>query len=101
LKEAKAKGVEIRIATSGSVGCNEAVKALSTIAELRSINQKEVPIEGKVFLVDGKELILGLLDTKSVHATQDLVIWTKSEHAASNVFEPLFNILWEHSKAIS
>lgn len=100
LKEASEKGVEIKIATSGSEGCSEAIKALSSIAELRSVNQREIPIEGKVFLVDGKELIFGLLDTKSVHATQDLAIWSKSEHVASNIFEPLFKVLWEHSKTI-
>lgn len=101
LKEASKKGVEIKIATSGSEGCSEAIKTLSTIAELRYINQKEVPIDGKIVLVDGKELILGLLDTKSVHSTQDLVVWSKSEHAASNIFEPLFKVLWSHSKPIS
>jgi sugar-specific transcriptional regulator TrmB len=100
LREAKEKGVEIKIATSRSEGCSEAIKALSTIAELRSVNQKEVPIEGKIVLVDGKELMFGLLDTKSIHTTQDLVIWSKSEHAASSIFEPLFKVIWNHSKPI-
>jgi hypothetical protein len=101
LKEAKEKGVEIKIATSRSEGCSEAIKALSTIAELRYINQKEIPVEGKIILVDGKELMLGLLDSKSIHSSQDLVIWSKSEHAASNIFEPLFKVLWSHSKPVS
>jgi sugar-specific transcriptional regulator TrmB len=101
LKEAKEKGVEIKIATSRSEGCSEAIKALSTIAELRNVNQKEVPIEGKIVLVDGKELMFGLLDTKAIHTSQDLVIWSKSEHAASGIFEPLFKVLWSHSKPIS
>lgn len=100
LKQAKEKGVEIKIATSGSEGCSEAIKALSSIAELRNVNKKEVPLQGRIFLVDGKELIFGLIDSKSVHSTQDLVIWSKSEHAARNVLDPLFKVVWEHSKPL-
>jgi sugar-specific transcriptional regulator TrmB len=101
LRRAKEKGVDIKIATSGSEGCLEAIKAFSSIAEIRSVNQKEVPITGRIFLIDGRELIFGLTDLKSVHATQDLAIWSKSEHAAKNFLEPLFKLVWNHSKPVS
>jgi len=42
-----------------------------------------------------------LTDSKTVHSSQDLTLWSKSEHAAGEVFEPLFNLLWTHSKEIS
>jgi sugar-specific transcriptional regulator TrmB len=101
LKKAKEKGVEIKIVTNSSERCSDAIKALSSIAEIRVANDKEIPISGRFTVVDGKQLIFGLTDPKSVHSTQDLVMWSKSEHAASQVLEPLFNLVWNHSKAVS
>jgi len=101
LKKAKERGVEIRIATNSYEKCEDAIKALSNIAEIRRVNEKEVPITGRFTVVDGKELVFGLMDTKSVHSTQDLAIWSRSEHAAGNVFDPLFKLVWEHSKPVS
>jgi sugar-specific transcriptional regulator TrmB len=101
LKKASNKGVVIKIATTPGEKAAEAIKAFADIAEVRSVNEKEVPISGRFVIVDGKELVFGLTDSKTVHATQDLAIWSKSEHAASNVLEPLFKLVWNHSKPVS
>ncbi|MEM7818798.1 MAG: helix-turn-helix domain-containing protein [Candidatus Aenigmatarchaeota archaeon] len=101
LRKAKEKGVEIKIVTSSTERCSEAIKSLGSIAEIRVANEKEVPISGRFAVVDGSQLIFGLTDPKSVHSTQDLVVWSKSEHAASQMLEPLFNLVWSHSKAVS
>ncbi|MEM7825878.1 MAG: helix-turn-helix domain-containing protein [Candidatus Aenigmatarchaeota archaeon] len=101
LKKANERGVEIKIVTSSSERCSDAIKALGNIAEIRVVNDKEIPISGRFAVVDGKQLIFGLTDLKSVHSTQDLVVWSKSEHAASQMLEPLFNLVWNHSKTVS
>ena len=40
-----------------------------------------------------------LTDSK-VHSTQDLALWSKSEHAAGNLLEPLFKLVWTNSKEV-
>jgi len=100
LKKAKERGVDIKIALSGSGKATDAIKAFNNIADIRAVNEKEVPVAGKFFVVDGKQLTFALTDSK-VHSTQDMAIWSKSEYAASQVLEPLFKLVWEHSKSLS
>lgn len=99
LKKAKERGVDIKIATSGTEKCAEALKSLGSVAELRTVDEKVVPLNGKFFVIDGKQLAFGLTDSK-VHSTQDMVIWSKSEHAAGGILEPLFKLIWSHSKSM-
>jgi sugar-specific transcriptional regulator TrmB len=100
LKKANDKGVDIKILANVNEKCVDAVKALNGVAEVRNVNDKEVPISGRFAIVDGKELVLSLTDHKTVHATQDLAMWSKSEHAAKEVLEPLFKLAWSNSKAV-
>ncbi len=100
LKKAKEKGVQIRIATIADEKNADAIKSLSGIAEIRIINEKEIPISGRFTVVDGKELILSLTDSK-VHSTQDMAIWSKSEYAAGQVLEPVFELIWKNSKSLA
>jgi hypothetical protein len=72
---------------------------LSEIAKVRAIDEKEVPITGTFCTVDGKELVLSLTDSK-VDPTQQLAFWSRSEYAAENVFQPLFEIVWAKSKKV-
>jgi len=99
LRSAKERGVKIKIATVPSESASEAIKALSGAAEIRVVPQDEIPISGRVFVVDGQQFIFGL--TEKVHATQDLAIWSKSPHAATGVIQPLFELLWKHAKPIT
>src|SRR5207249_780991 len=100
LKNAKEKGVEIKIAVTSVDKASDAMKALSGVASIRSIDDKEIPVGGRFAVVDGKQLVFSLTDSKTVHATQDLSLWSRSEHAAGDVLEPLFNLLWSHAKDI-
>lgn len=100
LKKAKEKGVEIKIAISGTEKCSEAIKSFGNIADIKTMDEKEVPVTGRFFVVDGRQLAFALTDTK-VHSTQDMAFWSKSEHAAANVLEPLFKLIWSHSKTVS
>jgi len=100
LKKLKERGVDIKIAAKIDKRCTDAIKALSGIAEIRSITDNEVPLSGKFLVVDGSELMLGLSDPEAVHSTQDIVFWSKSPYAAKNVLEPLFNLVWEKAKPL-
>ena len=100
LKKAKDRGVHIKIATSGTEKASEAIKALGDVAEVRNVDSKEIPVSGRFFVVDDKQFIFSLTDTKT-HSTQDLAMWSKSEHAAGDVLSPLFKVVWNHSKPVS
>jgi len=97
LRKAKERGVDIRIATTGKVG--DVTKTLGEIAEVRAVDEKDVDLAGRFCVIDSKQFVLSLTDTK-VHSTQDMALWSKSEHAAGNVLSPLFKLVWQHSKPV-
>jgi len=99
LKKAKDRGVHIKIATSGTEKASEAIKALNDVAEVRNIDSKEVPLAGRFFVVDDKQFVFSLTDAKT-HSTQDMAVWSKSEHAASDILGPLFKMVWNRSKPV-
>jgi len=98
LKKAKDRGVAIKIATKSNDKSSDSVKTLTAVAEIRHLDEKEAPVLGRFTIVDGKELVFSLTDSKHVHSSQDIAIWSKSAHAAGNVLEPLFLLAWSHSK---
>jgi len=100
LKKISENGVKIKIATRFDKQCTDAIKALSGIAEIRNITKEEIPFSGRFYVVDGQQLMLGLSDPEVVHSSQDVMFWTKSKHAAKNMIEPLFNLLWEKAKPV-
>jgi sugar-specific transcriptional regulator TrmB len=99
LRKAKERGVSIKIATSGKEKNANLIKSLGGIAEVRNMDEKDLDIAGRFCIIDNKQFVLSLTDTK-VHSTQDMAIWSKSEHASGNVLSPLFNLVWQHSKPI-
>lgn len=99
LKKAKEKGVEIKIVTTSSdTKIKDEIKALSGIAEIKIINEKELPIKGEFAIIDGKEFLMNIVNPREV--SERVAIWTKSDHAAANMFEPIFNLMWERGKSI-
>ena len=101
LKKLKDKGVKIRIATKSDERNSEAIKAFSGIAEIKNISDMKVPLYGNFYIVDGKQLSMGLSDPENVHTSQQMMFWTKSRHAAENLGEPLFNLVWENSTSLT
>jgi len=100
LRAAKERGVNIKIATNISGKISEVLKSLGNVAEVRAINKRDLPIGGKFFIVDGKEVLLPLTDPKSVHDTQNLAIWSKSSYVAGILLDPLFDHVWSHGKTV-
>jgi len=100
LRKANERGVHIKIAATAPGKQSNSVKSLKNIAEIRNINKKELPLGGKFFIVDSKEMLFPLTDPKTVHSTQDMAIWSKSDYAAGTVLNPLFELVWSHSKPL-
>jgi sugar-specific transcriptional regulator TrmB len=100
LKKLNEKGVKIKIATKADKSASDAIKALSGIAEVRNITSDEFPLSGRFYVVDGQQMMLGLSDPELVHSSQDMMFWTKSEHAARNIIDPLFGLIWQKAKPV-
>ncbi len=101
LKKASDSGVEIKIATVANDKNQDVVKALLGVADVRHMTDKDSQINGRFCVVDGKEMLMGLTDPKSLHDTQHVAMWSKSEHAAGKVFDPIFNMVWNNSKPVA
>ncbi len=99
-KRAAEKGVKVQIAATGLEKASDVARGLGNLAEVRSLSSKDVPIAGRFAVVDGKELVLSLTDSK-VHDTQHMAFWSKSEHAASSLLEPIFKMVWNNSKPVN
>lgn len=100
LRRAKERGVDIKIAANFPTKLGDNLKSFSNIAEIRNINKKELPMDGKFFIVDNKQMLFPLTNPKEVHDTQDLAIWSRSNYAASNLMSPLFDLAWTHGKPL-
>jgi sugar-specific transcriptional regulator TrmB len=99
LKQAKERGVEIKIVAPPTEEAKEEIKALKDVGDIRFINEKEIPIKGNIAIVDNKEVIMGLVNPEE-EKSEEIAIWTKSPHAASNVLAPIFNLIWQKSRSI-
>jgi sugar-specific transcriptional regulator TrmB len=100
LKRLKDKGVNIRIALNSDGRAADAIKTLSGVAEIRDISSSPAPISGNFYVVDGKQLSMGLSDPEQVHTSQYMMFWTKSQHAAKNIGQPIFDLIWSQGKNI-
>ena len=102
LKKASDSGVKIQIAAPFTKTTVDIAKDLSKYANVRNIKDAELveKLIGRVCVVDGQEFLVGLTDDTKTHPTQDVALWTQSSHASSNVFEPMFDLVWHHAKPI-
>ncbi len=99
LKKAAKSGVRIRIAAPLDEKTKLIAEQLKGIAEVRDLRSEEHDLPmGKMVLIDGKQLVLGLTDDEKTHSTQEVAFWTKSTHFSSNFAQNLFNMVWDHLK---
>ncbi|MBI2580148.1 MAG: TrmB family transcriptional regulator [Candidatus Aenigmarchaeota archaeon] len=101
MKKVSDAGVRIQVAMPVTKQNEDVVKELSKFAQVRDVSDVE-HIErmlGRFCSVDGNEFMMGLTDDKT-HPTQDVAFWTQSQHAASQVFEPMFDLVWHHAKSV-
>jgi HTH-type transcriptional regulator, sugar sensing transcriptional regulator len=103
LKKASESGVKIQIAAPITKNTAEIAKNLSRFASIRNIQdvEKIENVGGRLFMIDGEEFIVGLTDDEKTHPTQDVALWTQSSHASTNVFEPMFELVWQNAKPLA
>jgi sugar-specific transcriptional regulator TrmB len=95
LKKASQRGVKIRIAAPFTKETMKSIEKLKEFSDIRKINKSDA--FGRVSLVDNSHVVMSLTDEK-VHPTQDLALWSQSQHVAENLLGPMFNMLWEKNK---
>jgi sugar-specific transcriptional regulator TrmB len=102
LKKASDAGVKIQIAAPINKNTFEVAKLLGKFAQIRNVEDSDIvkKLSGRLVVVDGEEFLVGLTDDVKTHPTQDVALWTQSSHASSNVFEPMFELVWQHSKPV-
>ena len=97
LKKASNRGVKIRIATTSGKEVSQAANGFKGIAEVRTVSKSDV--SGRFAVVDGQHAVILLTDEEDVHPTQDLALWTQSEHVASDVLGPMFDMIWQRAES--
>lgn len=95
LKKASERGVKIRIAVNTSKQTIPELQELAKYAEVRNVPEKD--ISGRFFVVDNTHTFVSLTD-EEVHPTQNLSLWTQSQHLSNDVIGSMFNFLWKKSK---
>lgn len=91
LKEAKERGVAVKIAAQVDKENVENAKSLLGAAEMRYIDH----IKARFYIIDGEEVLFMILPEEEVHPTYDTGIWVHSPFFGT-ALEDLFEHAWEH-----
>ena len=94
-EEIKKRGVKVRIAASMTKECEQTLKDINGLAEVR-----DTDLSARYVVVDGKELAFMIMDDEDVHPTYDVGIWVNSPFFA-NALEDLFEHAWKGMKPVS
>jgi len=102
MKKVSDNGVTIKIAAPVNKQTLDVVKQLSKYAQIRKIDDVDhvEKLLGRFVCIDGEEFLLSLTDDTKTHPTQDVAFWSQSAHASSRFVEPLFELVWHHSKPV-
>ena len=95
-EKAKKRGVSVKVAAPINADNVAIAKELSKFAEVRSIDKPY----GRFAIVDGKELMLMLLDDKTVHPNYDVAVWLTSDFFAKS-FAQMFENAWKDFTPVS
>lgn len=88
----KKRGVKIRIAAPITKDCQNALKDIKDVAEVKTTDSK-----ARFCVVDGKEIIFMVMDDADVHPTYDIGIWVNTPFFASAMYN-LFDLAWKAMK---
>jgi len=89
IKDAKARGVKVKIASEITPENVGAAKTLSEVAELKYMEH----IRARFYIIDGEEVLFMLLPEEEVHPTYDTGIWVHSPFFAE-ALEDLLSHAW-------
>lgn len=96
-EKARKRGVRLRVAAPITSGNYKVAKELSKYAEVRSTDSKG---HGRFALIDGKEMMLMLLDDKTVHPSYDTAVWLSSDYLAGSM-KDMFEKSWSEFTPIN
>ena len=88
----KKRGVKVRIAAPLTKASQQALKDISSVAEVRHTDTKS-----RFVVVDGKEVVFMVMDDAEVHPTYDVGIWVNSPFFAS-ALDNMFDLTWKNMK---
>lgn len=97
LQEAREQGVNVRVLAPVTDDNKDSFDGLKEVADVRHLrgNDFDVP-NGRFAIIDNDALTMSMTHD-DVHQTQDTAFWSKSDHMAENMMEPVFDMLWKHS----
>jgi sugar-specific transcriptional regulator TrmB len=99
LKGAKENGVSIRILAPVTEENQDAFDQLQSVADVRHLDDDfDGRPEGRLHIIDDEQIAFSLTHDE-IHPTQDSAFWSKSEHAASKAFGPLFEMAWNKGQS--
>jgi sugar-specific transcriptional regulator TrmB len=78
LKNAKKRGVKIKISAPINSSNEKVAKELSKVAEVKNVPD----IKARFAVIDGKEIMLMLLDDEKIHPNYDTGVWLNTEFLA-------------------
>jgi sugar-specific transcriptional regulator TrmB len=101
LQRAAKNGVTIRILAPITERTADIVKEFSKYAKIKDVSglEKKQPIS-RACSIDGKHFLISLTNDEKTKPSEDIGFWATSEHAASEFFEPVFELLWKHGKNV-
>ncbi|MFH0961862.1 MAG: helix-turn-helix domain-containing protein [archaeon] len=89
LKDAKARGVKVKIAAEITPENAQSAKVMSEVADIRYMDH----IRARFYIIDGEEVLFMLLPEEEVHPTYDTGIWVHSPFFAE-ALEDLLEHAW-------
>ena len=97
LQEARENGVNVQVLAPVTDDNRESFEGLRNVADVRHLqgNKFDVP-NGRFAIIDNDALTMSMTHD-DVHQTQDTAFWSKSDHMAENMMEPVFDMLWKHA----
>ncbi len=90
LQDLNKNSVKIKVAVPIIKENVDVVKKLMNLAEVKNIKKPN----GRVCVIDNKEVVAMLMDDNEVHANYDVAIWTKSPYLAT-LINDMFAHVWE------
>jgi len=98
LKDAKENGINVKVLSPVTDSNREAYDNIASFAEVRHLDENEMPAvpDGRFTIVDNDAATISLTHD-DVHSTQDTHLWSKSDHMAEAMLEPMFDNLWDQA----
>ncbi|MBW6451731.1 MAG: hypothetical protein K0B02_03300 [DPANN group archaeon] len=95
LRKAKDNGIKIRLLAPHSESNKDEIKSLKEFVDLKDLNVSDGSPIGKMAIIDGNHVVLGLTDDSVTHPSQEVSFWSASPHFANNFANSTFNMMWE------